>query len=677
MITNSKLVFNIKEKKTKKQILTLISKKLESEGIASSAKEVLKGFEERENQTSTGMSDGIAIPHVSSSAISEVKIVVAKLAESVNWPALDGKKTDYVIAIAVPNSGRDDHFELLTQITGKLGNPDFIKELKKMSLSKTVNFINDFKVSKKKNIKNKSGKKIVAVTTCPVGIAHTFMAAEAVEKAAIEAGYQIKVEKQAAIGTKDKLSAKDIVEADYVILVAGKEIEGRERFNGKVGAEWTHVGKSIKEASTLVEEATKTPKSFGTKGKGGSITIDTGSIQKPGLLSHMMSGLSYMIPFVVVGGILIAVTIGIGYNPSASGMIPKNNWFGEWMASLNFVGAQAFGLMIPILAMFIANSIAGRSAIAPAAILAFAFNSGGGEAVWNWGFGADSMGFGAFSQSPALGFLGAIVFGYCVGFAVKLFNSVVEAPKWLAPAMPIFFIPIGATLLFWAIFAFIGYLPLYAIALSLNWLLGLIKEAGLMFLLGVIIGAMISFDMGGPINKIAFAFGVATIGSIADSTNGGSAIMGIVSTSIPVAPIGSAIGVGLGSIFKVDFDEEDKTNASAAGLMGIIGISEGAIPFAIKFPKVQFIANVTGGAVAGMLAAIIGITSIAAHGGPIVGFVGGISTTWNASIWVALIIYLIIILIGSLVTALIMVFGIKFDQVRLSKLEAKEKALEA
>lgn len=148
-----------------------------------------------------------------------------------------------------------------------------------------------------------------------------------------------------------------------------------------------------------------------------------------------------------------------------------------------------------------------------------------------------------------------------------------------------------------------------------------------MFLLGIIIGAMISFDMGGPINKIAFAFGVATIGSMVDSTNGGSAIMGMVSTSIPVAPIGAALGVAFGRLFNVKFDEEDKTNASAAGLMGLIGISEGAIPFAIKFPKVQFAANVAGGATAGMLAGLVGITSIAAHGGPIVGFVGGISTT--------------------------------------------------
>lgn len=193
-----------------------------------------------------------------------------------------------------------------------------------------------------------------------------------------------------------------------------------------------------------------------------------------------------------------------------------------------------------------------------------------------------------------------------------------------------------------------------------------------MFLLGLLIGAMVSFDMGGPINKIAFTFGVATIGGA-----NGSAVMGLVSTSIPCAPLGAAIGIGLGGLFGVKYDEEDKTNGSAAGLMGLIGISEGAIPFAIKFPKVQFIANVAGGAIAGMLAGIIGITSFAAHGGPIVGLVGGISTVNGAGYFVSLLLYLTVIAIGSLVTGFIMIFGLKFDQARTAKLEKEEAALEA
>lgn len=667
MITNKNLVFKISGATTKKEVLKELSKRLVEDGSATKASSVLKGFEEREKQSSTGMGEGIAIPHVSSKDITEIRMLVAKLDKPTDWQSLDGQPTDTVIAIAVPASGRDDHFELLTQLTGKLADPEFINKFKKMTIKQTVDFINEFKVEKKVSKVAKDAKKIVAVTTCPVGIAHTFMAAEALENAAEKAGYAIKVEKQAAIGTKDELSKKDIEEADFVIIVAGKEIEGRGRFLGKQGAERGNISKAIKEAPQIIEEATKTPQPINSGGAGGSSSTSTGSTEKASWMSHMMAGLSYMIPFVVLGGIFIALSIGIGYAPDgANGMQPKNSFW----AAMNFVGVQGFILMIPILAAFTANSIAGRSAIAPAAILALAFNSGGGEATWNWF--ADGMGFGGFTSSPALGFLGAIVFGYLIGYTVKLFNQKVTPPRWLAPAMPIFVIPIMFTGLGWVLFTFVGYLPLYGLALGLNALLNIIKETpGMLAILGLFIGAMISFDMGGPINKIAFAFGVSMIGA-GDSLNGGSVVMGMVSTSIPVAPLGAALGVLVGKLIKVEFDQEDVTNASSAGLMGLIGISEGAIPFAIKFPKVQFIANVAGGAVAGLLAGAIGITSVAAHGGPIVGLVGAIGWTHSASIIIPTILFFLVIIVAALVTATIMAFGLKFEQKK-----AKEALAEA
>lgn len=683
MITNKNLVFKIKDKMSKKQILTLISEKLYDDGASTSKIKVLKGFEDREKETSTGMTDGIAIPHTSIPEIKEARIVVAKLSYPINWKSLDGKMIDTVIAIVVAKSGRADHFELLTQLTGKLADPEFIKEFKKMNLKQTVDFINTFKLPKRKSIVSKKSKKIVGVTTCPVGIAHTFMSAEAIEKAAEKAGFQVKIEKQAAIGTKDELTAKEIQEADFVIIGAGKEIEGRERFVGKKGLEWTNLGMVIREADRMVKEATTNPQPINSglhkkNPKGGAKTKSTGTTQKISASSHMMAGLSYMIPFVVTGGIFLAISMGMGYAPDETGaMVAKN----QFWAGINFMGSEAFLLMIPILAGFTANSIAGRSAIAPAAILALVFNSTGGEANWNWF--ANGMGFGGFESSPALGFLGAIVFGYFVGYSIKIFNYHIEPPKWLAPAMPIFFIPIGFTAFWWLIFAYFGYLPLYAFALAFNILLGFLSDNHLMLFLGIIIGAMISFDMGGPINKIAFAFGVTaltTLGLPTHSANGGDQVMGMVSASIPVAPLGAALGVLIGkTLHIVDFDDEDVTNASSAGLMSLIGISEGAIPFAIKYPKVQFIANITGGAVTGALAGLLMITSVAAHGGPIVGFVGGIS--WNiegasSTMLVPTILYMVIILIGGLVTAFVMISGLWLEKRIKNKNIVNDKEME-
>ncbi len=664
MFTKKELVFTLSGSQTKNKVLEEISNKLVENGIGLDAKEILAGFQEREKQISTGMSDGIAIPHVAHSSIKEPKIAIVKIEKPVDWKAMDGKPSDFIIAIAVPESGRDTHMDLLTQLTAKLANEDFIKKLKEMNEDEIVKFINEFKVEDKKVTNKKGAKNVVGISTCPVGIAHTFMAAEAIENACAKKGYNFKIEKQAAIGTKDKLTSKDIEEADIVLFAAGKEIEGRERFVGKVGIEWSSVGKVIKEADKMLEEAETNPQPINSGGGSSNVT-STGGAQASsgGVMRHALAGLSYMIPFVVLGGIFIAMSMGLGYKPELNpitgnyDMVAQNSF---WSA-MNFVGVQGFTLMIPILAAFIANSIAGRSAIAPAAILSLAFNTGGGEATWNW----DTMAFGGFTNSPALGFLGAIAFGYLVGYTVAVFNNKVNPPKWLAPAMPIFVIPLLFTTVFWIAFAFVGYLPLYGLALLLNNALQAIADAGLLPVLGLLLGAMLAFDMGGPINKIAFFFGVGTIATQPE-------IMGMVGAAGPVPPLGCALGVLFGLLLGVKFDDEDKTNATSAGLMGLIGISEGAIPFAIKYPKYVFAANMIGGAIAGMLAGFFHVTDVAAHTGPIVyllGAVGHVDATTGlaATSYSYGLLFLLAIIIGSVVTGLIMAGGLKYEQIRVAK----------
>lgn len=676
MITNSKLVFDLEGSQTVNSVLTAITDKLVDEGFAKSKKPVLDGFKAREAQTTTGLADGIAIPHVSSEAITEAKIVVVKLKEAVDWKALDGKPTDFVIAIAVPADGRNDHFDLLTQISGKLADPGFVASFKKSSNEEIVKTLTTMKVEEKKTTTKASGNsiKVVGVTTCITGVAHTFMAAQALEDEGAKRGWDVKIERQGQM-TKGSLKPEDIEAADYVVLGVSKSIDGQERFNGK--KVWTvEVAEPITKAAKVLDDMVANA-TVQQGGPGGSSVKSTGgaSGSHAGFMSHMMAGISYMIPYIAMAGIVLGLTTAFGYayfdplNPNyagATGFQPK----GPFANALNTLAGGGFTLYIPILSMFIANSIAGRKAMAPAAILALVLNTApdtswfaeGGPAAslsdgfapfFNYGTG----GFYGWEHSPALGFLGAIVAGYMVGYGVQAFanqtDKVNSAP--FQAIVPLLIIPILFTVVPWLFMAFVGYIPLYGLSLGLNAAVNGLIDINMLWLAGGLMGVMICFDLGGPVNKMAMVIGSMMLAQgIADPSFEGAVLNGVCAVAVSLPPTVLFFSTITHRFTPIRMDEQDITAGYTASLMGVFGITEGSIPFAAKDPKKWMPAFMVAGFIGGALAPMMGVVdNVPMWGGPIIWAAGGygstlVGSTWQASNWGATMLYFIPLLAGGL-----------------------------
>lgn len=540
--------------------------------------------------------------------------------------------------------------------------------------------------------------KIIGVTKCPTGIAHTYMAAARIEKECERLGYEVKVERQGSQGTENKLTKREIAKADYVIIAADVVIEEPERFYGKWvlktrikpllkntqgvferleqdsfimgGASFQNEnnqnrnensgnienfqnknakdknaentedknienreknGDAVKQnityqnainRSRIVENTQENQKTEKIVGKGyrqeleneQSIAGNNKAKQSDknnknkivktkkekkqekepkdlsdiDIIGQLMNGASYMIPFVVVGGLLVSLSVSMGAQTSADGTVV---YIGLWN-KIHAIGNLAFTLMYPILSGFIAFSIAGRATLAPAMIGAMVATDG--EILGTEG---------------GTGFIGCIIVGYLVGYLVKWMNSW-NLAKEFKPMMPIFIIPLTGVAVVSALFIFVLGKPVTLITDLLNSLLvELAKNPSSAVVLGIVLGAMVGIDMGGPINKVAFFFGVTSI------AQGNLQIMGIVSTSIAVAPLSMGIAAVVG---KDKFTPEEKSAGIYTIFMGIIGISEGAIPFAASDPGHVLPAVVAGSALTGAAAAVCGVTSAVPHGGLVV-----------------------------------------------------------
>lgn len=521
--------------------------------------------------------------------------------------------------------------------------------------------------------------KIVGVTKCPTGIAHTYMAAARIEKECERLGYEVKVETQGSQGTENKLTKREIAKADYVIIAADVAIEEPERFYGKrvlktrikpllkntegvferLERESFIMGGSSfrseenqnsenKAAESSENEKTKDrnttdvkkenedavnknitgkntinkyirdfniPKDQNIVGKGyredlkdkkeiaeqndfkdsnqsSKIKKEKKQEKEPkepiDIIGQLMNGASYMIPFVVVGGLLVSLSLSMGAETSADGTVV---YIGLWN-KIHAIGNLAFTLMYPILAGFIAFSIAGRATLAPAMIGAMVATDG------------EILG-----TEAGTGFIGCIIVGYLVGYLVKWMNSW-NVAKEFKPMMPIFIIPLTGVAAVSVLFIFVLGKPVALTMEILNQLLvELAKNPSSAVVLGLVLGAMVGVDMGGPINKVAFFFGVTSI------AQGNLQIMGIVSTSITVAPLSMGIATLIG---KKKFTQEEKSAGIYTIFMGIIGISEGAIPFAASDPGHVLPAIIAGSALTGASAAVCGVTSAVPHGGLVV-----------------------------------------------------------
>ncbi|MFF4321138.1 fructose-specific PTS transporter subunit EIIC [Streptomyces sp. NPDC001568] len=449
--------------------------------------------------------------------------------------------------------------------------------------------------------------KLVAVTACPTGIAHTYMAAEKLQQAAAELGVDIKVETQGSIGAENVLSDNDVREADGVIIAADKEVD-RERFAGKRVLS-TGVADGIHKPKELIERVQDAPVQEGSAAAAGS---GGGGKERSLAYKALMNGVSYMIPFVVVGGLLIAIALALGGHATAEGYAVTPGTFWDHVFQ---IGALGFTLMIPILSGYIAYAIGDRPALVPGMIGGFIANTGA-----------------LYDSKSGAGFIGAIVTGFLAGYLV-LWIKKVKVPKVVQPIMPIIVIPIVATTALGLFFIYVVGKPISWVFESLtSWLSGMTGTSAI--LLGALLGLMIAFDMGGPVNKTAFLFGTGLIAS------GNYAVMGMCAAAIPVMPLGQ----GLATVLRRKlYSEQERDTGMAALFMGVFGISEGAIPFAAARPAIVIPANMLGGAVAGAIAGVAGVGDHVPHGGPIVAALGAIGGVG----W-----FLVAIVAGTVVTAL-------------------------
>ncbi|MFE4862521.1 fructose-specific PTS transporter subunit EIIC [Streptomyces sp. NPDC056670] len=453
--------------------------------------------------------------------------------------------------------------------------------------------------------------KLLAVTACPTGIAHTYMAAEKLAQAAAALGIEMKVETQGSIGAENVLDDNDVREADGIIIAADKDV-ALDRFAGKKVLS-VPVADGIHRPEELIEQVRSAPvHEGGAAGGGGAGSGGGGGKERSAAYKALMNGVSHMIPFVVVGGLLLAVSIALGGHTTAKGIeFDKDSfWF-----YVNALGGLGFKLMLPIFSGYIAFALGDRPALVPGMIGGFLAYDGVNI------YGADAN----------AGFLGAIATGFLAGYLVVWIRKV-KVPKFVQPIMPIIVIPILSTLALGLFYIYVIGQPISWLFTHLtSWLNGMTGSSAIV--LGALIGLMIAFDMGGPVNKTAFLVAVGLIG-----TN--NAVMGMAAAAIPVMPLGQ----GLATLLRRKlYSDQERETGIAALFMGFFGISEGAIPFAAARPAQVIPANMLGGAVAGAVAGVAGVTDSVPHGGPIVSLFGAVG---GAAM------FFLAIAIGTAVTAL-------------------------
>ncbi|MEK4220067.1 PTS fructose transporter subunit IIABC [Bacillus sp. FSL L8-0222] len=452
--------------------------------------------------------------------------------------------------------------------------------------------------------------KLLAITSCPNGIAHTYMAAENLQKAADRLGVQMKVETQGGIGVENELTEEEIREADAIIIAADRSVN-KDRFIGK------------KLLSVGVQDGIRKPEELIQKALSGDVPVyrsasksEAGNQQEKKqnpIYRHLMNGVSFMVPFIVVGGLLIAVALTLGGEKTPKGLVIPDESF--WK-TIEQIGSASFSFMIPILAGYIAYSIADKPGLVPGMI--------GGYIAATGSF---------YGSASGAGFLGGIIAGFLAGYAA-LWVKKLKVPKAIQPIMPIIIIPVFASLIVGLAFVFLIGAPVAQIFESLTvWLAGMKGSSSI--LLALILGAMISFDMGGPVNKVAFLFGSAMIGE------GNYEIMGPIAVAICIPPIGLGIATFFG---KRKFQESEREMGKASFTMGLFGITEGAIPFAAQDP-LRVIPGIMAGSMIGSVIAMIGnVGDRVAHGGPIVAVLGAVDHV---------LMFFIAVIAGSLTTALL------------------------
>ncbi|HFI0827854.1 TPA: fructose-specific PTS transporter subunit EIIC [Streptococcus suis] len=575
--------------------------------------EVFKtGILNREAQTTTGLGDGIAMPHAKNAAVKVATVLFAKSNKGVDYASLDGQPTDLFFMIAAPEGANDTHLAALAELSKYLMKPGFADKLRSVSSPEEVIAVFDEAEAADKVAEEvvaaPSGDRpfIVAVTACTTGIAHTYMAEEALKKQAAEMGVDIKVETNGASGVGNKLTAEDIKNAAGVIIAADKAVD-MPRFNGKPLVS-RPVASGIKQPEELIDLILEGKASAYTASEGAA-TVESSEKLSLGkaFYKHLMSGVSQMLPFVIGGGILIALAflvdnlLGVP-NDSLSSLGSYNELASMFMK----IGGAAFGFMLPLLAGYIAYSIAEKPGLVAGFVAGAIANSGlaFGKIPYAAG-GEETLALAGVSS----GFLGALVGGFLAGGVVLVLrNALRNLPKSLQGLNAILLLPLLGTGLTGFLMFFVN-IPMAAINTGMNnFLSGL--EGSSAILLGLVLGGMMAVDMGGPVNKAAYVFGTGTLA--ATVANGGSVAMAAVMAGGMVPPLAVFVATLL---YKNKFTQEERNSGLTNIVMGLSFITEGAIPFGAADPARAIPSFIAGSALAGALVGLSGIQLIAPHGG--------------------------------------------------------------
>lgn len=583
-----------------------------------------KGVFAREEEGTTGIGMGIAIPHCKSDAVTKAGLAAMVVKDGVDFESLDGTPAKIIFLIAAPNTEDNVHLQVLSKLSVMLMDEQFTNSLINAgSVDEFLNIIDSAEKAKDEKEAAKEAKAkepvevkkddvfIVAVTACPTGIAHTYMAAEAIEKKAKELGYQVKVETRGSGGAKNVLTDDEIAKAAGVIVACDTNVP-TDRFDGKKVIE-CQVSDGINKAEELIKRiAAGDAPVFKASGKKEASHSSVGGKESVGhqIYKHLMNGVSHMLPFVVGGGILIAIAFLIdGFSVDLNSLpADQRANFGtitQAAALFKGIGGTAFGFMLPILAGFIAMSIADRPGLA--------------------------VGFvgGSIAANGTSGFLGALVAGFVAGYIVLLLKKVFsKLPESLDGMKPVLLYPLLGIFLVGVIMQFVVEPPIGALNTAINNGLNGLNGASAV-VLGVLLGGMMSVDMGGPVNKAAYVFGTASIAA------GNYNIMAAVMIGGMVPPIAIALAT---IFFKNKFTAEERKAGPTNFIMGLSFITEGAIPFAASDPLHVLPACVVGSAVAGGLSMAFGCTLMAPHGGIFV-----VPTIGNP------LMYLVALIIGSFI----------------------------
>lgn len=583
-----------------------------------------KGVFAREEEGTTGIGMGIAIPHCKSDAVTKAGLAAMVVKDGVDFESLDGTPAKIIFLIAAPNTEDNVHLQVLSKLSVMLMDEQFTNSLINAgSVDEFLNIIDSAEKAKDEKEAAKEAKEkepvevkkddvfIVAVTACPTGIAHTYMAAEAIEKKAKELGYQVKVETRGSGGAKNVLTDDEIAKAAGVIVACDTNVP-TDRFDGKKVIE-CQVSDGINKAEELIKRiASGDAPVFKASGKKEASHSSVGGKESVGhqIYKHLMNGVSHMLPFVVGGGILIAIAFLIdGFSVDLNSLpADQRANFGtitQAAALFKGIGGTAFGFMLPILAGFIAMSIADRPGLA--------------------------VGFvgGSIAANGTSGFLGALVAGFVAGYIVLLLKKVFsKLPESLDGMKPVLLYPLLGIFLVGVIMQFVVEPPIGALNTAINNGLNGLNGASTV-VLGVLLGGMMSVDMGGPVNKAAYVFGTASIAA------GNYNIMAAVMIGGMVPPIAIALAT---IFFKNKFTAEERKAGPTNFIMGLSFITEGAIPFAASDPLHVLPACVVGSAVAGGLSMAFGCTLMAPHGGIFV-----VPTIGNP------LMYLVALVIGSFI----------------------------